>query len=100
MPGAILLVITSWDPAPWIARFRAQAPDRDIRVWPHDVGNAANIEYICAWKPPLGALSGFPNLKAIFSLGAGVDHLIGDPALPNVPIVRIVDRDLTQRMTE
>ncbi len=100
MPGAILLAITSWDPAPWIARFRAQAPDRDIRVWPHDIGNAANIEYICAWKPPPGALSGFPNLKAIFSLGAGVDHLISDPALPNVPIVRIVDRDLTQRMTE
>jgi len=24
MPGAILLAITSWDPAPWIARFRAQ----------------------------------------------------------------------------
>jgi glyoxylate/hydroxypyruvate reductase len=99
MPGAILLAITSWDPAPWIARFRAQAPDRDIRVWP-DIGNVADVEYICAWKPPPRALSGFSNLKAIFSLGAGVDHLIGDPTLPNVPVVRIVDRDLTRRMTE
>ena len=100
MPGAILLAITSWDPAPWIARFRTRATGRDIRVWPNDIGDPTNIEYICAWKPTSGSLIGFPNLKAIFSLGAGVDHLIGDPALPNVPVVRIVDRDLTQRMTE
>lgn len=100
MSGAILLAITSWDPAPWIARFRTQAPDRDIRVWPHDIGDATDVEYVCAWKPPPSALLGFPNLKAIFSLGAGVDHLIGDPTLPNVPVVRIVDRNLTRRMTE
>jgi glyoxylate/hydroxypyruvate reductase A len=100
MPGAILLAITSWDPAPWIARFQTRAAGRDIRVWPDDIGDPANIEYICAWKPPSAALTGLPNLKAIFSLGAGVDHLIGDPALPDVPVVRIVDRDLTQRMTE
>ena len=100
MPGAILLAITSWDPAPWIARFIAHATGREIRVWPDDIDDAADVEYICAWKPPPGALAGFPNLKAIFSLGAGVDHLIGDPALPNVPIVHIVDRDLTRRMTE
>ncbi len=41
-----------------------------------------------------------PNLKAVFSLGAGVDHLLADPTLPDVPLVRIVDPDLTMRMTE
>ena len=41
-----------------------------------------------------------PNLKAIFSLGAGVDHLIFRDDLPDVPIVRVVDPDLTERMTE
>ncbi len=40
------------------------------------------------------------NLKAIFSLGAGVDHLLSDQTLPAVPIVRIVDPDLTARMVE
>src|SRR5690606_21454576 len=34
------------------------------------------------------------------SLGAGVDHLLGDPALPDVPVVRVVDPDLTGRMVE
>jgi glyoxylate/hydroxypyruvate reductase A len=45
-------------------------------------------------------LTTLPNLRAIFSLGAGVDHLFADPSLPDVPIVRIIDPDLTMRMTE
>jgi glyoxylate/hydroxypyruvate reductase A len=36
----------------------------------------------------------------IFSLGAGVDHLFATPDLPDVPIVRVVDPDLTGRMSE
>ncbi|MGL5115434.1 MAG: 2-hydroxyacid dehydrogenase, partial [Beijerinckiaceae bacterium] len=40
------------------------------------------------------------NAKALFSLGAGVDHLVSDPALPDAPIVRVVDADLTERMSE
>ena len=99
---AILLAITGagWDPAEWQARFSALAPRRDLRIWPDRVGDPAAIAYACVWKPPAGLLERFSNLKAIFSLGAGVDHLIGDPDMPAVPIVRIVDRDLTARMTE
>lgn len=100
MPRALLIAINGWEVAPWIARFRARGTDREIRVWPDEIGDPADIAYAAAWKPPHGLLAGFPNLKAIFSLGAGVDHLTGDPALPDVPVVRIVDRDLTQRMTE
>ncbi len=37
----------------------------------------------------------------IFSLGAGVDHLLSDPELPaGVPIVRMTDAALTRGMTE
>jgi glyoxylate/hydroxypyruvate reductase A len=64
------------------------------------VGDPAEIDYACVWNAPHGALAGFPNLKAIFSLGAGVDDLVTDPDLPKVPVVRIVDSDLTLRMTE
>jgi glyoxylate/hydroxypyruvate reductase A len=100
MPLAILLAITGWNPTGWDARFRALAPARDIRLWPDRVGDPVDIAYACAWKPPSGLLAGFPNLKAIFSLGAGVDHLAGDQNLPDVPLVRIVDPDLTMRMNE
>ncbi|MDZ4790214.1 MAG: glyoxylate/hydroxypyruvate reductase A [Hyphomicrobiales bacterium] len=58
------------------------------------------IEYALAWKPPSGVLAHYPKLKAIFSMGAGVDHLMGDPSLPDAPIVRYVDPDLTNRMSE
>src|SRR5437899_11137977 len=37
---------------------------------------------------------------ATCSLGVGVDYIFADPGLPDVPIVRIVDPDLTMRMTE
>jgi glyoxylate/hydroxypyruvate reductase A len=100
--SAILLAMTGagWNPAEWQARFSALAPGREVRIWPDHVGDPAEIGYACAWKPPPGLLAQFPHLKAIFSLGAGVDHLIGDPLLPAVPLVRVVDRDLTARMTE
>jgi glyoxylate/hydroxypyruvate reductase len=97
---ALLLAITGWNPHDWLARFRALAPERDIRAWPEEVGDPAEIAYACAWKAPYGLLAGFPNLKVIFSLGAGVDALIADPTLPDVPVARIVDPDLTRRMTE
>lgn len=98
--GAILLAATGLDPKPWEERFRALAPSRDIRLWPERVGDPADIAYACAWHAPRGMFATFPHLKAIFSLGAGVDHVLADPALPAVPVVRIVDPDLTMRMTE
>lgn len=98
--SAVLIAATVLDAAAWEARFRSLAPDRDIRRWPDHVGGRSDIAYACAWKPPRGLLAGFANLEAIFSLGAGVDHLASDPDLPRVPIVRVVDRDLTGRMSE
>src|SRR5215470_18584843 len=99
MPS-ILLAIMGWDPKGWEQHFRALAPQHDICVWPDAVGDPASIRYACVWKPPAGLLAGFRNLKAIFSLGAGADDLLADPELPDVPVVRIVDPDLTMRMTE
>jgi glyoxylate/hydroxypyruvate reductase A len=98
--NALLLAITRWDPKVWADRFRAQSPSRDIRLWPDNVGNPSDIAYACTWMAPPGLLATFPNLRAIFSLGAGVDHLLADPLLPPLPVVRIVDADLTMRMTE
>jgi glyoxylate/hydroxypyruvate reductase len=97
---AILLAVTGLDPQPWEQRFRALAPQRDIRLWPQRLGDPADIAYACAWHAPRGLLARLPRLAAIFSLGAGVDHVVADPELPNVAVVRIVDPDLTMRMTE
>jgi hypothetical protein len=45
-----------------------------------------------------GLLARLPRLEAIFSLGAGVDPLLADRDLPDVPVVRIVDPDLNMRL--
>jgi hypothetical protein len=97
---AILLAVTGLDPQPWEQRLRALAPQRDIRLWPDRLGDPADIAYACAWHPPRGLFARLPRLAAIFSLGAGVDHVVADAELPNVPVVRVVDPDLTMRMTE
>lgn len=94
----ILLAIQGFEPEAWFGRFEALAGAKhEIRLWP-DMGAAHEIDYACAWKAPPGLLATLPKLKAIFSLGAGVDHLLHDEQLPGVPIARIVDSDLTTRM--
>ncbi|MEM1307230.1 MAG: NAD(P)-dependent oxidoreductase, partial [Pseudomonadota bacterium] len=95
-----LLIIGSDRAQAFTDEARARAPDRDIRLWP-DVGTPGDITHALAWGPEPGALAQCPNLKLIVSVGAGVDHLFRDPALPASPtIVRYVDPDLTGRMTE
>ncbi len=84
---------------PWRERFAALLPGRRLVAAP-EIGARGEIAYALSWRHRPGALAGLPNLKAIFSLGAGVDHLFSDPLLPDAPIVRVVDDDLTNRMSE
>jgi glyoxylate/hydroxypyruvate reductase A len=91
---------TSAEVATWRDYLLAYDPAIDFRVWP-DTGAVEDIDYCLAWKTRPGDLKRYPNLKAIFWLGAGVDHLLKDPDLPRqVPIVRLVDPGLTAGMTE
>jgi glyoxylate/hydroxypyruvate reductase A len=96
---ALLLCITQWDVAAWLDRLRRLAPGRDIRAWPH-IGDPRDITYAAVWKQPPDVLASLVNLRGIVSLGAGVDHLFADPTLPDVPLARVVDQDLTSRMSE
>jgi glyoxylate/hydroxypyruvate reductase A len=97
---AILFYSEIDDPAPWRAAFATALPDLGFRVWP-DVGDAREITYALVWKPLPGLLKTLPNLKAILSLGAGVDGILRDPELPrSVPMVRLVDAGLSDQMSE
>jgi glyoxylate/hydroxypyruvate reductase len=95
----ILLAISGWDAAPWQRRLAALLPSHRIATLDEPFDRAA-VRYALSWRHPAHALRDLPNLEAIFSLGAGVDHLFADPALPDRPIVRVVDPDLTARMSE
>jgi glyoxylate/hydroxypyruvate reductase A len=96
---SILIASQNWDMAGWAARFEKLLPGRRI-VTLNDAFEPEDITYAVAWKPPAGLFAGLPNLRVIFSLGAGVDHIFSDPALPDLPVVRVVDPDLTARMSE
>lgn len=95
----ILLSVTGFDPMRWRAALEAAGGDRPIVLEPTTSADTA-IEYAVVWKQPPGLLENLPNLKAIFSLGAGVDHIFADKRLPDVPVVRIVADDLSSRMSE
>jgi glyoxylate/hydroxypyruvate reductase A len=71
----------------------------DVRVAP-ELGRIEGIDTALVWQPPPGLLRTLPNLGLIVSVGAGVDALLEDQTLPNVPLVRFVDPDLTARMAE
>lgn len=92
-----LLIIGSSRAQSFADATRAADPSADLRTWP-DAGRLEDIRYALAWGPPPGALASLPNLKLVVSVGAGVDHLLGDPSLPQVPVARFVDADLTGRM--
>ncbi len=96
---SLLFVAPGWDEGPWLKRFAALLPGRVI-LTPETLVDRAAVRYAIAWRPPRGLLAALPRLAAIFSLGAGVDAILSDPDLPDVPIARIVDRDLTARMSE
>jgi glyoxylate/hydroxypyruvate reductase A len=96
---ALLVAIKGWSADDWVSRFRRTLDGLPV-VDAREPFDPAAILYAAVWKPEPGLLAGLPNLKAIFNLGAGVDALLADPTLPDVPVVRTVDEDLTRRMTE
>ena len=82
----------------WSNGLQKAMPEMDIKVYPDD-GDVDEVEFAVVWKHPRGILKKYPNLKAILSLGAGVDHIISDPDLPEgLPIIRLVDKKLTHEM--
>jgi glyoxylate/hydroxypyruvate reductase len=96
---SLLVAIRGWHEPDWIVRFQRLMPERRVISATTDF-DPAEIQYVACWKHVPGSLAKLPNVKVLFSLGAGVDHLVSDPDLPEAPIVRMVDTDLTQRMTE
>lgn len=97
--NAILIASGPWDPEPWAVAARAVDLGRPVFVWP-DLPDPPSVRYVMAWHPPEAALAALPNLDVIFSLGAGVEHILSRRNLPDVPVARIVSGDLTARMTE
>jgi glyoxylate/hydroxypyruvate reductase len=96
----LLLHLADFDEKRWAAGFAAALPGHRVVLRGQEY-DPATIDYIFIWKPKLDAFDGLTGLKAILSLGAGVDALLKHPGRPQgIPIVRFMDADLTQRMSD
>jgi glyoxylate/hydroxypyruvate reductase A len=98
--SAILVAVDGPQAGDWLDALRDSAKGREVLAWPVSATDSSRVAFACVWLPPRGLLARLPNLKAIINLGAGVDHLLGDPGLPAVPITRAAHADLTMRVTE
>jgi glyoxylate/hydroxypyruvate reductase A len=85
----------------WRGTLAARLPLAETLYLPNDDFDPASINIALVANAPGSSLARLKNLQLIQSLWAGVDRLLSDPTLPaDVPIVRLIDPNLTQAMTE
>ena len=85
----------------WRAHLAEFGAPVQVREWNDPEVDPQAVRYALVWQPDSARLAGYPNLKAILSSAAGVDHILADPQLPPaVPIVRMVTPETQQRMAE
>ncbi|WP_224705643.1 2-hydroxyacid dehydrogenase [Devosia aquimaris] len=95
----LLLHLSDVDENSWATKLRDALGGYRV-VQRGDDFDPREVRYIFVWKPKADAFDGLTGLRAILSLGAGVDALLKHKALPDAPIVRFVDADLSQRMSD
>ena len=79
----------------WLAALADSLPNEKITLGPDPDAEIAIVA-----NPPPGALAALPRLAFVQSAWAGVDGLLADPALPPVPLARLVDPGLAAQMAE
>src|SRR5689334_16590054 len=85
--------------AAWARYFAEHAPDLDFRVWP-DAGDLGQVQHLIAWQVPAEFLAQLPQLKVLFSSGAGIDHLDLSAVPAHLPVVRMVEPGIINGMVE
>ncbi|MDR9418637.1 2-hydroxyacid dehydrogenase [Gracilimonas sp.] len=75
-------------------------PNLDVEIWPR-VENKERVHFAVCWNHPEKVLGNYPNLRAVSSLGAGVNHLLDDESLSDdIPICRLITDALQDQMAE
>src|ERR1700722_5133866 len=65
-----------------------------------DVDDPDSVDVAMVWTLPDGGLERFVNLRAILSLGAGINQLDLQRLPKHVPLARLVDTSLTRTMVD
>ncbi len=100
---SVLVSVKGDNQEQWLPHFAAALPG-EAHVWDTHDGDTsvlAEVDYAMVWGPQASLFKRIPNVRAIFSLGAGVDHILNAGTVPaHLPVVRYVGGDLTARMAE
>lgn len=71
----------------------------DVPIHEGAAPDPAAVEYMVAWVPPPD-LAVYPNLRLIFSVGAGVDQMDLGRVPPGVGVVRMLEPGIREQMVE
>lgn len=92
-----VLICTAKQQDEWRAAISACLPEARVHAGP----DAPECDYAVVWQPPAALFERQSRLKALFSLGAGVNGLLAMPSLPrDVPLVRMEDGGMVAQMEE
>lgn len=97
-----LLALPEDDRPAWRAALAAAAAAQGVAVDLREDADPAAVSYL-VWAPdgPQGDLRPFTGLRAILSVWAGVEKIVGRPDLPpGVPLCRMVEPGLTLGMRD
>jgi glyoxylate/hydroxypyruvate reductase A len=83
----------------WAEIFQREAPQIAFRIWP-DIGDPLSVRYLAAWEPPSDLGTRFPNLKLLFSTGAGIDQFDLATLPPTLPVLRMIEPGIVGGMVE
>lgn len=97
----ILFYLEDFPHEPWKQALLAVDPAIDFRSFPDWGTPDDGPAYAVVWEPKAGLIKDYPNVQAVFSLGAGIDHILEDASIPeNMPIIRMGDDGLKDGMVE
>lgn len=96
---SLLIVVPNRDMTKLQSLLSNVLPETTIEIWPN-IQDPLKVEFVLAWDPPKDLWCSLPNIKAVSSFGAGVDGLIKNEPLPDVPVARIVEPKLANDMAQ
>lgn len=100
MARLLLCAHESDKPEAWAAALEARIGDHELVCYP-EIGLVEKIDFAAVSRPPYGLLSSLPNLQAVISLWAGLEHCTGDPDFPgSIPLYRMIEPGLSTGMVQ
>jgi glyoxylate/hydroxypyruvate reductase len=83
----------------WRDAIASELREHQVEIWDPESNKPA--DYAVGWTPPEEFFVRQPQLRAFFTIGAGVEHVISNPKLPReLPVIRLEDAGMGAQMAD